>query len=264
MKRKCVYNFAFLYGARHVRILIYSDNVSSNNTLYYALGRLRGKENVAFVNAKELMAGELTPETDLFVMPGGASRYKSAKLSGQGNKLIKEYVAKGGKYLGICAGAYFACNTTHWAKDQPYEIVSHSELRFFPGLAEGPIDAFAQAESYNGTTARLVNLEVDGVTVRSLYLGGCYFSPTQETGYEVLGTFADLPDTPPAIVGGEHGEGAWVLCSTHPEYDAVALDLIDFNVVGNDYEDIATLGQRSTMNLALLDLLLKKLDVTAD
>ncbi|MGF1731837.1 BPL-N domain-containing protein [Photobacterium kasasachensis] len=242
-----------------MNILIYTDNVSTNHILYYALGRLRGKKNIYFVNANEILEGALSSDIDLFVMPGGASRYKAAKLNGAANRLIKKYVAEGGRYLGICAGAYMACETTYWAKGQPFEIATKNELCFFPGIAQGPVATFGRGDNFNSTEARLVALELNGKQVISLYLGGCVFQPIAETGYKVLATFAELAEKPPAIVCGEYGKGAWLLSSTHPEYDQEALELMKFDVVGNDYQGFSRLQSDSSLNLDLLDYLLVKL-----
>jgi len=95
-----------------MKILIYTDNVANNHILYYSLGKLRGKNHIYFMNANEILSGALSRDVDLFIIPGGASRYKSAKLNGHANTLIKQYIHTGGKYLGICAGAYIACETT--------------------------------------------------------------------------------------------------------------------------------------------------------
>lgn len=237
-------------------ILIYTDNVSANHILYYALAKLRGKSNVYFVNANEILAGALTDEVELFVMPGGASRYKSAKLDGPATKLIKQYVANGGRYLGICAGAYMGCETTIWAKDQPFEIVTDNELAFFAGNAEGPIEAFGRGDNYNVTQAHIVNLTVNGQPQRSLYLGGCVFKPRTNSNFEVIATFDDLPNQPSAIIGGHYGQGNWLLSSTHPEYDQEALELMSFDVVGNEYQDFEQVSEDSGLDLGLLKYLL--------
>jgi len=242
-----------------MKTLIYTDNVSANHILYYALGKLRGKGNVFFVNANEILQGALTKDVSLFVMPGGASRYKAAKLNGAANELIKQYIAKGGNYLGICAGAYMACETTYWAKGAPHEIIAHNELRFFPGDSIGPIDAYGRGDNYNGTNARIVTLEYEGERIPSLYIGGCAFQPKTVNGYEVLATFTELPGQPAAIVSGNYGMGKWLLSSTHPEYDSESLELLDFNVVGNDYQHYSNLDNSSTLNLELFERLLDKL-----
>ncbi len=236
-----------------MNILIYTDNVSTNHLLYYALGRLRGKESIYFANANEILNGALTNKIDLFVMPGGASRYKAAKLNGAANRAIKQYVENGGRYLGICAGAYMACELTEWAKDKPHEIITRNELAFFPGSAVGPIEAFGRGDNYNQTDARLVTLEWDGKPVTSLYLGGCVFQPSTTEGYQILATFSELPEKPAAVVCGDYGKGRWLLSSTHPEYDDEAIELVQFDVIGNDYKDFARLPADRPLSLNLLD-----------
>ncbi|WCE28868.1 BPL-N domain-containing protein [Vibrio sp. SCSIO 43137] len=242
-----------------MNILIYSDNVSANHILYYALGRLRGKKGIYFVNSAEILDGALTADIDLFVMPGGASRYKAAKLNGKANQLIKQYVANGGRYLGICAGAYMACEQTEWAKGQAHEIITENELAFFPGIAQGPVETFGKGDNYNCTRPRLVALDINGQQSRSLYIGGCTFHASVNSGYQVLARYSEVADKPAAIVSGNHGDGKWLLCSTHPEYDQQALELMAFDVVGNDYEDFAQIPADSELDLSLLDSLLNHL-----
>lgn len=112
--------------------------------LYYSLAKLRGKQNIYFVNANLILAGALDADTDLSVKPSGASRYKSAKLNAAGLAAINPYVADGGR----CAGAYSACQATHWTHGRPYEILTSDELAFFPGLAEWPPELFTKAHNY--------------------------------------------------------------------------------------------------------------------
>ncbi|UUZ62721.1 BPL-N domain-containing protein [Polaromonas sp. P1-6] len=45
----------------------------------------------------------------LFVMPGGADLPFCQALNGAPNERIRRFVEEGGAYLGICAGAYYAC-----------------------------------------------------------------------------------------------------------------------------------------------------------
>ncbi|MCV2401939.1 BPL-N domain-containing protein [Marinomonas sp. C2222] len=247
-----------------MNIQIYTDNVSANHILYYALARLYGKKNVCFVNANEILNGALTDSVDVLVMPGGASRYKADKLNGAANHIIKTYVERGGRYFGICAGAYMGCNMTKWAQGLPHEIITENELAFFSGVAIGPIEAFGRGDNYNQTDAHLVTLEYQGKLVPSLYLGGCVFRPDtvsddEESAYKVLASFADLPEKPAAIVSGQYGQGRWLLCSTHPEYDNEAVKLVDFNVIGNQYEHFSRLPDDADLGLELLESLLANL-----
>ena len=239
-------------------ILIYQDNVSANGALYSALGRRFGKASVHLVNAHEVLEGALGRHVSLFVMPGGAARYKAAKLQGAGHARIRDYVAEGGAYLGICAGAYAACSVTEWACGTPFEIRAEGELALFDGRAIGPIGAFSPAGSYNGSAPRLVTLDINGNRSRTLYWGGCRFLAGPESKAEIVARFADLPDAPPAIVAGSHGRGRWLLSSPHIEYDAQALDLINFDVVGNDLADIGALGDWSDLTLQTFDAMLDR------
>lgn len=49
-------------------------------------------------------------------------------------KRIREYVAGGGSFLGICGGAYFASRTAEWHGHQ----WGSAYLAFWPGLSKGP------------------------------------------------------------------------------------------------------------------------------
>lgn len=70
-------------------------------------------------------------------------------LGNEGIRLIREYVHSGGNYLGMCAGAYFACNYIEFDKDGPLEVVGNRDLRFYPGK-----------QSFNGRLVLLVQSPV--------------------------------------------------------------------------------------------------------
>ena len=44
----------------------------------------------------------------ILIMPGGRDKPYQECLAGEGVETTKEFVARGGSYLGICAGAYLA------------------------------------------------------------------------------------------------------------------------------------------------------------
>lgn len=52
--------------------------------------------------------GRLHDEGNLLCIPGGQDIPYSFELSGEGNRQIRKFVENGGRFLGICAGAYFA------------------------------------------------------------------------------------------------------------------------------------------------------------
>ncbi len=242
-----------------MKVLIYTDNVSVNHVLYYSLGKLCGKENVFFVNANEILDGVLDEGVDLFVMPGGASRYKSAKLDGQATKMIKAYLDAGGRYLGICAGAYMACETTYWAQGEPYEITVDNQLALCSAKAHGPITAYGAGDNYNGTVPKVVSLRMDKHVTSSLYIGGCWFELPDNNDCNVVARFDELPHQPPAVISGSFGEGKWLLSSTHPEYDKEALDLLDFDVIGNDHKSYSAVRSKQVLTLDFFEALLEQL-----
>ena len=48
-------------------------------------------------------------EKGLLIMPGGRDKPYQESFTGDGVKTIRDFVQRGGTYIGICAGAYFAC-----------------------------------------------------------------------------------------------------------------------------------------------------------
>ncbi|KAF6259598.1 biotin-protein ligase [Scenedesmus sp. NREL 46B-D3] len=85
----------------------------------------------------ELLDGSWTSEAALLVMPGGADMPYCNRLNGRGNSLIKSFVHSGGSYLGLCAGAYYACSHVRFEEGSRLQVVGDRELAFFPGIACG-------------------------------------------------------------------------------------------------------------------------------
>lgn len=46
---------------------------------------------------------------------------------------IRNFIHDGGSYLGICSGAYFACDRIEFDKDGPQQVIGDRHLKFFPG-----------------------------------------------------------------------------------------------------------------------------------
>lgn len=60
---------------------------------------------VSLITENEIREGILS-EFQILIMPGGSSTGKAIALGPDGCKSIKEFIKKGGSYLGVCAGAY--------------------------------------------------------------------------------------------------------------------------------------------------------------
>ena len=74
----------------------------------------------------------------LLVMPGGQDLPYLKALYPEGTRRIQQYVASGGNYFGICAGAYFACKRIEFEVGRSgYEVTGSRPLCFFDGTARG-------------------------------------------------------------------------------------------------------------------------------
>lgn len=232
-------------------IFVYHDYAHHNASLWFAL--TRHYQNVRMVDANDIIGGVLNENPAAFIMPGGASRFVADKLNGAGNAAIKNYVAAGGVYAGICAGAYYACKTIYWHNGaQKIEVTN--ELALFGGASQGPIAMFCTGDD----TASIAHLLTsDGQRLPTLYWGGPRFFNVAEAGAHIEARYEGLETDDAAIISGTYGKGRWLLTSNHPEFDDTALNLMQFNVIDNRYADLAKLPRAPGMTLdyfyALLD-----------
>ncbi len=213
-----------------MRVTIYSDKGVGPFSLRQTAARFREKKaSIRLVNKEKLLTGEWLKETDLFVMPGGRDTPYHDALSGLGTDLIRLFVEQGGSYLGICAGAYFACQAIEFEKGNELEVTAKRDLAFFPGLAYGPAlgqGTFTYESEKGAKAARLILESQEQVTV--YYNGGCYFDePGQQSGIQVIARYRDLPNHPPAIVYGTKGKGRFALTGVHLEYKSTSLNTED-------------------------------------
>ncbi|KAG6062950.1 hypothetical protein E4U32_001764 [Claviceps aff. humidiphila group G2b] len=169
----------------------------------------------------------------LLVIPGGADLGYCRVLNGPGNRLISDYVRRGGSYLGLCAGAYYASGRCEFeVGNKPLEVVGSRELAFFPGTCRGGAFRGFEYHSEKGARAAILRVAKDSFeekladTFASYYNGGGVFvNAATVTGrkVEVLASYQDDLD-----VDGGHGKAALVLChvgeglamlsGTHPEF----------------------------------------------
>lgn len=238
-----------------VSVLIYQDYLHNNGGLYTALRDRFGRLQIDYADAADIIQGVLTPNVRLFVMPGGASRYVADKLNGSGNILIRDYVAQGGFYLGVCAGAYYACCHTEWRTGKADEIITSNELKLFPGTAIGPISSFVrEAPDGSYTTAQLTTLRTEvGAVYPCLYWGGPVFSsdePENGASWRVLARYNDALVDGNAVIFGSHGEGHYLLLSPHLELDKSTLNMMRFSVRNDAYAELSALAADKLLSLS--------------
>lgn len=75
---------------------------------------IAGEVEIREVSAEEIRQGILK-ELDVLVHPGGSGSKQGKSLGKEGREAVREFVRRGGGYLGICAGAYLATNDYDWS-----------------------------------------------------------------------------------------------------------------------------------------------------
>lgn len=204
-----------------MKVLIYESYKFNHAILYNKLIEYYGSENVKFCDASQITNGCLETNVDLLVMPGGADLFYCEKLNGVNCKKIIEYVQEGGAYLGICAGAYFACKSIEWAKGLNEEIVQQRELNFYDGSAIGPLYEYLEDKNITKSWQNSVKIKTSsGKTMFVHYEAGPIFKDGNGT---IIARYEDLPGQPAAIIETRHGKGKIILCSPHIENCAHSL-----------------------------------------
>lgn len=182
---------------------------------------------VLHLTAENLHEGSWTKNADVLIMPGGADLQYAAKLNGKGNKIIRRYVESGGKYVGICAGAYYGskfCDFHRGDQRPGYEVLGDRELSFFDGAAVGPVVGTYDYNSSSGARAVLIsrNLSTNDNVYMSYVNGGCYFPDAATTpNTTVLYYYSNINESEEdqaAIIDIKVGNGRAILSGPHFEY----------------------------------------------
>ncbi len=100
-----------------IRVAIYADEGSPKapDLIEGCLGTLPDKFHLVRVTAEQIRQGALA-NFDVIAQGGGRASLQAEALGDDGREKIREFLRKGGGYVGICAGAYLA------AADRPYYL----------------------------------------------------------------------------------------------------------------------------------------------
>ena len=193
------------------------------------------KEHIFSINAEKLIEGSWQENADLLVMPGGASLPYAEKLNGKGNEIIKNYVSGGGKYLGICAGSYYASSYIEFDKGGPLEVIGTKELDFFSGKTIGPALSYYTYNSNDGATAAKILFTFESMKMKTnknmklYHHGGGFFEHADSfPNVNVLANYV-MPDKKnlAAIIQINYGHGLALLSGVHFEVDPYMLSTKD-------------------------------------
>ena len=254
-------------------VLLYEDTGTSNVdilslALKAAFGSMKSKlgtfkYHLLRVSANDIIHGGCLTDANIFVMPGGRDLPYVAKLQGSGIENLRRFVENGGRYFGICAGAYFASSFCEFEKGSDMEVCGQRDMKLYPGTALGCIYPGFQYGSENG--ARMINVILtdkfgDSVNNRKFpvyYNGGCEFilqSQSELQEVENVARYEDFPDKN-AIVLCKHGDGKILLSGVHPEMNSAFIkDKSKYNS-----EQLQVMSAKSQEQQKLLGLLLEML-----
>ena len=216
---------------RPVRVAFYADRGGITCEILEAL-ELSSEYAVTVVTGEAIRKGALK-DADLLFMPGGGCHGEYLTLGDEGVDEIRRFVRAGGKYYGVCAGAFLA---------------SQQKSAEMPrmGLVPWKTDA---AGGYRGWANVDLKLTKEGLGVFSgsaanrsvLYWGGPVLVPGEPVEDSDIGVFAtyawDVVSTcspkartsmrdKAAIVGGRVGKGRVYVQCPHPECSARNFDMV--------------------------------------
>lgn len=210
-------------------ILIYEDDGVSLNCLK-ALESFINENFSQYLNKRtnsENIIKDLS-FARLLIIPGGRDLAYCEKLNGLKNEKIKEFIAQGGAYLGVCAGAYYASASIHFT-GEGYRIIENRELSLHAGEAIGSIPELTNGIYFNEHSSSKAVAILDNEAA-CYYHGGCYFLNVEDKRKQIKYTGTNNA----AIVYGDYFKGKYLLSGVHFEVTKKRYEKFQINEEGCD------------------------------
>jgi glutamine amidotransferase-like uncharacterized protein len=205
--------------AHKIRVAIYADDGAAAKP---RVGQcLPGKMgfHVQCVSAEDIREGALD-DFDVVIHPGGSGSKQAAALGEDGRKQVREFVKRGGGFIGICAGAYLASAHYPWSLDLLNARVVDRE-HWARGGGEVQLRLPPAGQSAFSRDEEIVTIQ---------YMQGPLLAPADKKAlpdYELLAAFETevakngaprgVMKGTTAIARGQFGTGRVVCFSPHPE-----------------------------------------------
>lgn len=183
--------------------------------------------DLVLVDSKMIREGALDG-VDLLIIPGGASVVEKKDLGPEGAARIRDFVRKGGGYIGTCAGCCLALEEKDNA-DRGIGLIPYKRI--------GSKDGFMMPIALNEKGAAAMGMDPGEYTVS--YHGGPVLVPSTnsvpDANVEVWATYASDFDCPKsklrlfgriALVGGTYGKGRLFAIACHPESNVFSRGLV--------------------------------------
>lgn len=196
--------------------------------------------------------------TALLVMPGGVCSVWDRNLGEEMQERVNRYVREGGSYLGVCAGAYWACSKSVFSGAS-----KRRNAKLSSATAVGPL--FGSSNMHNSgqeaAAAPIVLAKEYGSKPsegRLFYKEGCRFDVPAQHGTTVLAHYKD--PSHPAIIGERVGKGVAVLCGVHPEHPF--RDLSQLAGVTTHFQEVMTQLDDEPFRSKVLAVILQALQLS--
>ncbi|MCB1062656.1 MAG: ThuA domain-containing protein [Verrucomicrobiae bacterium] len=209
-------------AAQPIRVALYVDagTGDSREKVVEALGT-DAAISVTRLKAAEIQTGKLK-DFDVLIHPGGSGSKQGKCLAEKGRTEIRNFVSRGGGYVGFCAGAYLATNDYDWSL---HLIDAKVVDRKHWARGNGPVQVQLSPAGRD-----LLGVEEDEVTIhyaQGPLLARREWADPKMPAYESLGLFASEmaeKGAPSGIMVGttaiarvDFGKGRVFCFSPHPE-----------------------------------------------
>ncbi|CAH8589707.1 unnamed protein product [Dicrocoelium dendriticum] len=175
-------------------------------------------------NGKLIQERHRFNDTILLCFGGGYDVGFLRSLGLAGCASVKRFVQDGGRYLGICAGGYFASKKCMFDKNGPLEVCGPRFTGLFEGIAVGPYFPGFKYDSEDGSYAVPIKAACSHISPQSTIVyfnGGCSFQCDDWPRSKALYYYANSTDA--AIIVSRLGDGWSILSGVHFEYDLTLL-----------------------------------------
>lgn len=213
----------FAESGKLIRVALFDDAGSFGLGVEKVTGQLGAAKDfkLTVVKASDIAAGVLK-DYDAVVFTGGSGSKQGEALGDAGRQNVRDFVQKGGGYVGVCAGAYLACSGFSWGLGVlDAKTVSSKWKR---GKGDVKIEINSEGAKATGFTAKEYDIR---------YANGPIIKPAglpDVPDYEPLATFrtelAENDSPKGAMVNstawarGTFGKGRVLISSPHPEQTA--------------------------------------------
>ena len=203
---------------KHIRTGFFVDHGSRGGGVFKAARLLYHSPqlDVTLLDGKDIRDGKLD-ELDLLVIPGGSSASQFKVMQSSGAAKVREFVKKGGSYVGLCAGFHCTLNRPDRIALLPYVYLNKTSG------AQGTLSIDISEKG-----AKILDVKPGRYQV--YYSQGPISKPGKSWEHgsaEVLGVYKNSIGLPgrkhydytghPAILFGNHGKGKVAATSFHPE-----------------------------------------------